>query len=91
MSEWEKLLAAFLAGDLSEAAFHDRFLALWRLQRDSGLPPAIERLFYVVEAFSPLPHLRDPGQPWEADSAELRAATRQALFDLRERDGRCSD
>ena len=45
MTDWAGLLGDFVAGRISEAEFHDRFLAAWRQERDVGLPPAIERLF----------------------------------------------
>ena len=82
--DWRRLIGDFLAGSLDAAGFHDGFLALWRRDRDAGLPEAVDRLFYVVEAFTPDPALRQPDQPWEAGEAELRQAARQALRDLGE-------
>jgi hypothetical protein len=82
---WIALLAAHAEGGLPARAFHDRFLAAWREARDTlgGAPAAVEALFFVVEAFDPDPGLRTPPMPWDADEAELAAATRAALARLR--------
>jgi hypothetical protein len=78
MGEWRALIEELLAGTTSPAAFHDGFFRLWRRDRDTGLPEPIERLFDVVEAFTPDPALRDASQPWEADEGELRQAAERA-------------
>lgn len=88
MTGWPRLLQDFLAGRISAAVFHDRFFVLWRKQFDGDtVPAAVERLFFVVEAFTPDPALRDPALPWEADEAELRAAARLALGELMDHGG----
>lgn len=81
---WHELLVAFCAGRIGEADFHDRFLGLWRRARDGGqpLPPPVDSLFYVVEAFCPDPALRDPASRFEADAAELRSSAEFALARL---------
>lgn len=84
MAGWRALLEGFVGGDTPAAAFHDAFFRLWREQFQGGDPPpdAIGTLFYVVEAFCPDPALRNPGDPTEADEAELHAAARVALAAL---------
>lgn len=79
---WHRLIEGFVAGAIDPGGFHDAFLTLWRQGRDQGLPAAIEDLFYVVEAFTPDPDLRDASALWEADEAELLAAARKALAAL---------
>lgn len=81
-ADWRALIEGLVAGTTDPAVFHDAFLALWRQERDQGLPAAIEELFYVVEAFTPDPALRDSTAPWEADEAEVLAAARTALAAL---------
>lgn len=83
-AEWEALLERFLAGDMATEAFHDRFFALWHERFDSDPAPApVERLFYVVEAFTPDPALRDARHPWDAEADEVLQAARRALAELR--------
>lgn len=82
-ADWAVLVREFVDRRIDERAFHDRFFAAWhRLSADGWplpRPPAIETLFYVVEAFCPDPELRDPRSPYEADDAELRQAAETAL------------
>lgn len=85
--DWPRLIEDFLHGGIGAAVFHDRFFALWRRDRDSGLPAPIEQLFYTVEAFTPDPSLRDASLPWEADEAELRQAAEVTLRGLQDRGG----
>jgi len=83
-AEWEALLERFLAGDMATEAFHDRFFALWHERFDSEPAPApIERLFYVVEAYSPDPTLRDDRRPWDAGPEEVLQAAQRALSELK--------
>lgn len=87
--DWEELLAGFVDGRLTTEAFHDAFFALWRRQFEGDPVPApVERLFYVVEAFTPDPALRDAGQPWEADADEVRDAALRALDEIRDLRGK---
>jgi hypothetical protein len=82
--DWERLLAGLVDGRLTTEAFHDDFFVLWRRQFEGGPVPApVERLFYVVEAFTPDPALREAGQPWEADADEVLQAARHALYEIR--------
>ncbi|MBL8549297.1 MAG: hypothetical protein JNJ73_04885 [Hyphomonadaceae bacterium] len=86
-SEWIALLEAFLENRLSAEAFERRFLEAWRAQRDAVVepfPPAIDTLFYVVEAFSTEQTNRNS---YDADETELRQAARTALRELREAAG----
>lgn len=84
--DWRELLAAFVDRRINEAIFHDRFFDAWNRLSAAHFaiapPPAIEELFYVVEAYCPDPALRDPESPYEADDAELRAAAERALARL---------
>lgn len=82
--DWLELLSAFTGRHIDEAVFHDRFFERWRAERDGPdpLPPAIEDLFYVVEAYCPDPALRTPDSLLEADDAELRASAEIALARL---------
>ena len=80
MSEggWRELLQAFVDRRIAEAVFHDRFFERWHVLSAAHFatspPPAIEELFYVVEAYCPDPALRDPSSPYEADDAERALA-----------------
>ncbi len=79
---WHDLLCDYLERRIDERAFHDLFFALWHAASASDwsvpVPAAIEDLFFVVEAYSPDPELRDPGAAWEADEREVRAAAQRA-------------
>lgn len=91
-SAWTLLLRSFVRREINERAFHDRFFQEWhRLSATNfsePLPPSIERLFFVVEAYCPDPELRDPDSLYEADEAELRQAAAEALVALVARAGR---
>ena len=81
---WHDLVGDFVERRIDERTFHDRFFELWHAS-DRGsavMPPAIETLFYVVEAYCPAPELRDPASPFEADDAELRRTAETALAAL---------
>ena len=83
-ARWHILISDFVERRIDERTFHDRFFEHWHASpkpRDH-LPPAIETLFYVVEAYCPDPALRDPASPYEADDAELRQAAATALAEL---------
>jgi hypothetical protein len=56
------LVRDFVGGRMDAAAFHDRFFELWHTtdREHVPAPPAIETLFFVVEAYCPDPALRDP-------------------------------
>ena len=83
-ARWHMLVRDFAARRIDEAAFHDRFFELWHAssRAHAHIPPAIETLFFVVEAYCPDPALRDPASPYEADDAELRQAAATALAAL---------
>jgi hypothetical protein len=83
-ARWHMLVRDFVARRMDERAFHDRFFELWHAtDRDHvPAPPAIETLFFVVEAYCPDPALRDPDSTYEADDAELRHAAEKALAEL---------
>lgn len=87
VADWQRLVAAFVEGQIDERAFHDRFFELWNAVSASGfavdVPKAVETLFFVVEAYCPDPELRNPDSPCEADDAELRQAATAALAALR--------
>jgi hypothetical protein len=81
---WHGLIRDFVERRIDERAFHDRFFELWHANpktRDA-IPPAVETLFYVVEAYCPDPALRDPSSSYEADDAKLRQAAGKALAEL---------
>ena len=80
-SDWRALIEAFLEGRISADAFERRFLEAWRAQRDRGArnPPAIDRLFQVVEAYSAA---RNGRAALEADESGLRSAANAALSEL---------
>lgn len=82
--DWFELLSAFTGRHIDETVFHDRFIACWRAARDRAdpMPPVIDDLFYVVEAYCPDPALRTPDSLFEADEAELRASAEIALTRL---------
>jgi hypothetical protein len=86
---WTDLLDDFLERRIDERAFHDRFFEFWHRCVATGStdfpPDAIETLFFVVEAYCPDPLLRDPGNGYEADDAELRTAARTAFRALLDR------
>ena len=81
---WHILVSDFVDRRIDERTFHDRFFDRWHASDTSraDIPPAIETLFYVVEAYCPDPALRDPASPYEADDAELRQAAGTALAAL---------
>jgi Bacterial self-protective colicin-like immunity len=83
---WAALLDQLAGDTISAADFHDRFFSLWHALSGADWavapPPAIETLFYVVEAFTPDPALRD-GSVWEASEGDMREAARTALVALR--------
>ena len=83
-ARWHMLVRDFVARRMDEAAFHDRFFELWHAtdREHVPAPPAIETLFFVVEAYCPDPALRDPNSTYEADDAELRQAAEKALAEL---------
>jgi hypothetical protein len=83
-ARWHMLVRDFAARRIDEAAFHDRFFELWHAstRAHAHIPPAIETLFFVVEAYCPDPALRDPDSAYEADDAELRQAAEKALAEL---------
>jgi hypothetical protein len=87
--DWEQLLESVLDGRLTPEAFHDAFFVLWRRQFEGEhLPAPVERLYYVVEAFTPDLALRGKGLPWEADADEVLEAARQALREIRDLKGK---
>ncbi|MBI1251742.1 MAG: hypothetical protein GC189_09750 [Alphaproteobacteria bacterium] len=77
VEDWRALIAAYLDGRLSGAAFQRRFLEAWSADRetDAPAPRAISHLFLVVEGY-------DGG-----DDATLRAAAEDALSDLESSEG----
>ena len=79
--DWRALIEAFLGGRIGADAFERRFLEAWRAERDLGArnPPAIERLFQAVEAYSAA---RDGRSGQTADEAGLRSAAQAALIEL---------
>ena len=81
---WHTLISDFVERRIDERTFHDRFFGRWHASDKSraDIPPAIERLFFVVEAYCPDPALRDPASTYEADDAELRQAAGTALAGL---------
>ncbi len=81
---WHPLVRAFVERRIDERTFHDRFFDLWHAAQHANdrVPPPIETLFYVVEAYCPDPSLRDPASLYEANDAELRDAAGKALPDL---------
>lgn len=83
-ARWHMLVRDFVACRMDEAAFHDRFFDLWHAtdREHVPAPPAIETLFFVVEAYCPDPALRDPDSAYEADDVELRQAAEKALAEL---------
>jgi len=83
-ARWHILVRDFVARRMDAAAFHDRFFELWHAstRTHAHVPPAIETLFFVVEAYCPDPALRDPDSAYEADEAELEAAAEKALAGL---------
>jgi hypothetical protein len=83
-ARWHILISDFVECRIDERAFHDRFFDFWNAisKARGNVPPAIETLFYVVEAYCPDPALRDPASPYEADDAELRQAAGTALAAL---------
>ena len=83
-ARWHILISDFLERRIDERTFHDRFFERWHASDKSraDIPPAIETLFFVVEAYCPDPVLRDPASPYEADGAELRQAAGTALAEL---------
>ena len=80
---WHRLIDDFLQRRIDEPTFHDRFFDLWHGASATGwtegIPPPIDKLFYVVEAYCPDPELRNPDSGYEADERELREAAEQAL------------
>lgn len=84
--DWHHIICDFVERRIDERTFHDRFFYRWHASDKSrcDIPPAIERLFFVVEAYCPDPALRDPASPYEADDAELRQAAGAALAELPE-------
>lgn len=80
LPEWRALIEAYLDGRLSAPAFARRYLDAWRAQRDARttpIPPAIETLFFPVEAF--------PAFDVDAETAnddDMRAAAQRALHEL---------
>jgi hypothetical protein len=83
-AHWHQLVRDFVERRIDERTFHDRFFERWHASprtRDD-LPPPIEKLFYVVEAYCPDPALRDPKSPYESDDDELRTAAITALAAL---------
>jgi len=83
-ARWHILVRDFVAGRMDAAAFHDRFFDLWHASNraHAHIPPAIDTLFFVVEAYCPDPALRDPKSAYEADDVELRQAAEKALAGL---------
>ena len=81
---WRQLVQAFVERRIDERTFHDRFFDAWNAisKARGSVPPPIETLFYVVEAYCPDLALRDPNSAYEADDAELRAAAETALAAL---------
>jgi hypothetical protein len=80
-ARWHILIRDFVANRIDAAAFHDRFFAIWQAstRAHAHIPPAIDTLFFVVEAYCPDPALRDPASAYEADDVELRQAAEKAL------------
>jgi len=81
---WHRLISEFVARRIDERAFHDGFFELWHTAQRTraAIPPPVETLFYVVEAYCPDPTLRDPASLYEADEGELRDAAEKALPQL---------
>jgi hypothetical protein len=77
LAEWRALVEAFVEGRLSAEAFERRFMEAYA----RPVPPAIETLFYAVEAFA---RQQDGRTEHDADETELKQAARVALRELRE-------
>jgi hypothetical protein len=52
-ARWHMLVRDFAARRIDEAAFHARFFEIWHAstRAHAHIPPAIETLFFVVEAY----------------------------------------
>lgn len=70
------LLEAFVNGGISADDFQDRFLTLWREDRDSGRPTGevIDNLMVGVDCYDGNPELTG-----RIDADQLKVETRDAL------------